>query len=324
MTETNEHAVYAKQADGPEPDPPENEAALRLKDVHKRYGSAQALSGLNLNVTEGDIYGLLGRNGAGKSTALRIAMGLTKANHGTVEIFGHQLRRGDTGTKQAIGYVAQEQVFYEWMTANSIGRFVSGFYPTWDDGEYLRLLHLLEIPTDRKIRTFSGGTHAKLALALALAHRPRLLLLDEPTAGMDPVARREFIEIIHDQAERAHRTTIFSSHLIDEVELAADTVGIVHQGRMLYQGALDGLRTRSRVFVHAAEGGLHPVFPAIDHTISTGLEVLQDRTYRGERRLVLMADDPSRLERLDVGGWRAITPSLEDTFVAMVTRSVDL
>ena len=128
--------------------------ALRIRDLHKRYGSVRALRGLELGVKQGEVFGLLGRNGAGKSTALHIAMGITPADEGSIELFGEPVRSGDPAPKRLIGYVAQEQSFYEWMTATSIGAFVAGFYPTWDEAHYKRLLDLLELPTQQKIAGF--------------------------------------------------------------------------------------------------------------------------------------------------------------------------
>jgi ABC-2 type transport system ATP-binding protein len=217
-----------------------------LRGLRKRYGAVEALRGLDLQVAPGQVYGFLGRNGAGKSTALRIIMGITRPSGGEVVLFGRPQRGEDPLVRRRIGYVAQEQAFYPWMTPVSLGRFVSGFYPGWDDAEYRRLLGLLEIPAGQRIQTFSGGTHAKLALAVALAHRPELLVLDEPTAGMDAVARREFLELVRLQAQRTGRATLFSSHLIDEVELAADTVGIIDGGRMLWQGPAPALQAQFR------------------------------------------------------------------------------
>jgi ABC-2 type transport system ATP-binding protein len=284
--------------------------ALHLGGLRKTYGGVDALAGLDMRVREGEVYGLLGRNGAGKSTALRIAMGITRASQGEVALFGQRIKPGDTLAKRAIGYVAQEQSFYGWMTARSIGRFVSGFYPGWDDDEYVRLLDLLELPAQRRLDGFSGGMRAKLALALALAHRPRLLLLDEPTAGMDPVARREFIEIVRDHAQRTQRTTVFSSHLIDEVELAADTVGIVHEGAMLYEGSVASLRASIRSFSHPLVDGIAPTLPGVDGQPLPGIQVLQDRIYAGERQLILRGASPQAL--------------LAIAFVAMVSRAVSL
>ena len=284
---------------------------VALRGLSKRYGAVEALRGLDLTVERGQVYGFLGRNGAGKSTALRVIMGITQPSGGQVSLFGRLLHGEDPAVRRRIGYVAQEQNFYGWMTPLRLGQFVAGFYPTWDDVEYRRLLALLEVPADRRIQTFSGGNHAKLALAVALAHRPELLVLDEPTAGMDAVARREFLELVRAQAQRAGRTTLFSSHLIDEVELAADTVGIVDGGRMLWEGPPAALQHQVR--------RLRP--PAPDATLA-GVQVLEDRQEPEGRTLLVRAADPEVFAVLAAEGWEVSAASLEDIFVALVRRPI--
>jgi ABC-2 type transport system ATP-binding protein len=286
------------------------EAVVALRGLVKRYGAVEALRGLDLTVGPGQVYGFLGRNGAGKSTALRVIMGITHASAGQVLLFGQPLAREDPAVRRRIGYVAQEQSFYGWMTPLRLGRFVAGFYPSWDDAEYRRLLALLEVPADRRIQAFSGGNHAKLALAVALAHRPELLVLDEPTAGMDAVARREFLELVRTQAQRDGRTTLFSSHLIDEVELAADTIGIVDGGRMLWEGPPGELQRQARRLRGAT------VTPLPD-----GLRILEDRQDPQGRTLLVHAD-PALLEALAPEGWEVTLPSLEDIFVALVRKPI--
>lgn len=296
---------------------------LRLDQIHKRYGDVRALDGLDLTVDEGEVYGFLGRNGAGKSTALQIIMGITLPNSGEITLFDARIKGDDPTNRQHVGYVAQEQHFYEWMTAQRIGKFVSGFYPTWDDAEYQRLLRLLEVPIDRKILGFSGGMRANLALSLALAHRPRLLLLDEPTAGMDAVSRREFIDIVRDEAMRSQRTTLFSSHLIDEVELAADKVGILVEGCMHYEGSLDALRSSVKRFVNLVETSGEPLPPPAA-LVSTG-HVLSDRVREGRRELTVRFPTNNLQEPIpQADTWSVEQPSLEDIFVAMVTKTVSL
>jgi ABC-2 type transport system ATP-binding protein len=298
---------------------------LEIRDLKKRYGRIEALRGLDLTVNEGEVYGFLGRNGAGKTTTIRILMGITNATSGEILVFGERLGRDPVKIRQKIGYVAQEQNFYPWMTPVTIGRFVRGFFPTWDDAEYARLLGAMELPLDRKIGTFSGGMRAKLALGLALAHRPHLLLLDEPTAGLDPVARREFVEMVREQAERTGRTTFFSSHILDEVERAADRVGIVDDGRMKYQGPLAELSAEIRILKHAAtsvseSGIVHVTIPELPPAVAVGgFLVLQDRVRHGEREVVVRG---SRWDDVLAGapGWTLEPLSLEDIFVEMVSK----
>jgi len=220
--------------------------AIRLTDLRVRYGRVLALDGLSLTVAGGEIYGLLGRNGAGKTTTLRVLMGIVGADGGTIELNGQPMKRVSVATKRGMGYVSQEQNFYPWMTALQLGRFVAAFYPTWDDDEYARLLRVLDVPPDRRSGVLSGGTRTKLGLALALAPRPPLLLLDEPTAGLDPVARREFNDLVAKMAAERGTTVFLSSHLVDDVEDIATRVGIVQAGRMSIEGRVDELRERVR------------------------------------------------------------------------------
>src|SRR5690606_1888349 len=158
---------------------------LDARGLHKSYGRVRALSGLDLTVGRCEVYGFLGRSGAGKSTTSRVLMGITRVDRGEVRLFGLPARGGHVKLRERIGYVAQEQSFYGWMSARTLGRFVGGFYPTWSGDEFERRCRHLEIPLDRKVQGFSGGMKMKLALCLALAHRPELLILDEPTAGLD-------------------------------------------------------------------------------------------------------------------------------------------
>ena len=301
------------------------EPVLEIRSLVKRYGSVEALAGLDLQVHRGEVFGFLGRNGAGKSTTIRIVMGITRATSGSLKLFGQ--RGSPIAERQRIGYVAQEQNFYGWMTPTSLGRFVRGFYPTWDDAAFASLVGNLDLPAGRKIRTFSGGMKVKLALALALAHHPDLLVLDEPTAGLDPVARREFLEMVRDEAERSGRTTFFSTHLIDEIELAAHRVGIVDDGRTRYQGTVDDLAARvRRLSIPRVESSDVPdgppevTLPAA-LTDSAGWRILQDRVRSGRREVVVEADDPSRFDELYPSyGWRVEELPLEEIFIEMVRK----
>jgi len=215
--------------------------ALRLTEVRRRFGKAVALDGLSLSVQQGEIYGFLGRNGAGKTTTLRILTGVLHADAGTIEVLGQQLSRVPVELKRRIGSVSQEQHFYPWMTGRELGRFVAGFYPTWDQLEFERLAKVLDVALDKRAAELSGGTRTKLGLALALAPRPELLLLDEPTTGLDPVARREFNDLVSAIVKERGCTAFLSSHLVDEVQQVAHRVGIIHSGKMRIEGEVPWL-----------------------------------------------------------------------------------
>lgn len=294
---------------------------VAMRAVVKRYGAVEALRGLDLDVPPGCVYGFLGRNGAGKSTALRIIMGITRATAGEVRLFGGEPGGDEAAVRRRIGYVAQEQAFYGWMTPVTLGRFVAGFYPTWDGGEYDRLLALLDLPRDRRVQTFSGGMNAKLALALALAHRPELLVLDEPTAGMDAVTRREFLALVRGQSRSAGRATLFSSHLIDEVEMAADVIGIVEGGRTLWEGPPGDLQRQLRSVRYAGPADEAPPLDGMLTQVPS-LSVIDDHTDAGRRTITVRAEDPTAFDALAhvPPGWQVVVPTLEDAFVALVHR----
>jgi ABC-2 type transport system ATP-binding protein len=242
---------------------PAPEVLLRTHGLSRSFGRVKAVDSLELELRRGEVYGFLGRNGAGKTTTLRMLMGVLRPDAGEVELLGRRARRVDLAQKRELGYVSQEQTFYPWMTAAQLGRFVGDFYPTWDAAEFSRLLTLLDVPADRRAAQLSGGTRMKLGLALALAHRPALLLLDEPTAGLDPVARREFLDIVAHRVQQTGQTVLFSSHLLSEVEQVAHRVGILHDGRLRYQGTLAALRESVRRVTLPPDVPLPPGFTPV-------------------------------------------------------------
>lgn len=221
-------------------------SAIKIDHITHHFGKVLALNDLSLNVKQGEIYGFLGRNGAGKTTTLKMLMGILRPDTGMIELLGQQLKHVPVVLKQRIGYVSQEPTYYPWMTAFELGRFVGSFYPKWDAAEFLRLLRLLDVPTDRRSSEMSGGTRTKLGLALALAPRPELLLLDEPTTGLDPVARSEFNDQLMALQREQDTTVLFSSHLVGEVEQLAQRVGIVQAGHMRFEGEIALLRSTVR------------------------------------------------------------------------------
>jgi ABC-2 type transport system ATP-binding protein len=317
----------------PADEPVERAPVLRTNGLTRSFGAVRAVDGLDLTVSEGEVYGFLGVNGAGKTTTIRMLMGIIKPDAGDLELLGQRARRTTIRQKQSIGYVSQEQTFYPWMTCRALGWFVGGLYPTWDAAEFDRLLRVLDLPPDRKASQLSGGMRVKLALALALAPRPALLILDEPTSGLDPVARREFLELIHRQARLHRRTTFFSSHLINEVERVADRVGIIHQGRMRYEGDLETLRASVRqvrlsdtppvIAAAPADPALPPVIApsaSAAFVVPPEFELLRDETRDGFRTLILQAP-PEAWEALELEGAEVNRLSVEDIFIALVGSS---
>lgn len=279
---------------------------IAFRDVHKHFARLQVLNGLELAIDAGEIYGFLGRNGAGKSTAIRALLGMQPIDRGEIRLFGQPIARHRVALRQRIGYVAQEQRMHAWMTPRHLGRFLQGLYPRWDDGLYTRLLRRFELPSGRRLGSFSGGMKAQLALSVALSSQPELLVLDEPTAGMDPVARHEFFDLVRWQLREAGTTVFFSTHLVDEVDHLASRVGIIDHGRMIYDGTLPGLGNGMQAYL--ARDHVDPPL-----TVPPG-RVLLNTTRRGRRFVVVESGTPATDP-----AWQRASLTLEDMFVARVS-----
>jgi len=292
---------------------------IALDNVCKQYGSLEVLTGLSLQVNKGEVYGFLGRNGAGKSTAIRMMMGITKISSGSIHLFGEPIGSNVIATRQRIGYVAQEQHFYPWMTPKNLAKFVRGFYPKWDQARYEHLLSLFELPVARKLGNFSGGMKAKLALTTALATQPECLILDEPTAGMDPVARREFLDLVSEEARQVDATIFFSTHLIDDIEAIADRIGIVESGKTVYEGALAPLS--NSIATYSIDLALYKPGDVPGDFVHGTASVLQDKVRHGRHHLVLHFPRGVPRSPMLAHGWREDAMTLEDVFIAVVAKS---
>lgn len=211
--------------------------AIRARGLSFGFGRKPVLDGLDLSVPRGAIYGLLGRNGAGKTTALKLLMGILKPRRGTIGLDGTEVDRVTWKMRRRIGYVSQEQHFYRWMRVRALGAFVGGHYPSWDVAEFETLLVRFMIEPSKRVGELSTGSKMKLAMALALAHRPPVLILDEPTAGVDPVTRKEILDTLSERAAQPDGpTVILSTHNLFEIVNASTWVGILHGGRLRHEG----------------------------------------------------------------------------------------
>ncbi|MBI4867703.1 MAG: ABC transporter ATP-binding protein [Candidatus Wallbacteria bacterium] len=289
--------------------------AIETRGLVKGYASGRpAVNGLDMYVPEGCVYGFLGRNGAGKTTTIKVLMGLHPRDGGEVRVLS-----SDPGERRAemlasIGYVSERQQLYEYMRTREMVEFSGGFYPGHDAAHARELLEKFGIEPEKRVRELSRGMLAKLCLVLALAHRPRLLILDEPTSGLDAVVRREFLESIVEVIAQEGRTVFFSTHIIEEVERVADRIGVVREGKMVYEGELDRLKETTRrvrlSFEDAAPGELD--LPGVVRARREGNELtltvrdFDERAFEG------------RLAALAVRG-RAVEPlTLEEIFVDLV------
>lgn len=222
--------------------------AFVTRAVRKSFpGGVLALDGFDLSVPAGSFFGLLGRNGAGKTTALRILMGLLRPDSGESRILGADMREASREHRARVAYVAQLPRLYGRLSTAEHSRLLSRFYPRWDAALARELARRFEVDWERKFARLSGGEQRKAAVLLAFAARPAALVLDEPGAGLDPVARRELIDVLVDLLDRREGcSVVLSTHLTHDVERLAEHVGILHAGRMLRAEPLDRLKERIR------------------------------------------------------------------------------
>jgi ABC-2 type transport system ATP-binding protein len=224
-----------------------NDTVIEVERLSRRFGDNLALDDLSLRVPRGSVFGIVGANGAGKTTLLRHFLGLLRPQTGSVRVLGGDPIADPRGVLSRVGYLSEENDLPPWMRLHELLRYVRAFYPTWDDrfAEELRLAFALE--PHARIRELSRGQKARAGLLVALAHRPELLILDEPSTGLDPLARRDILAAVLRTVAQEGRTVVFSSHLLDEVERVSDHVALIDRGRIVVQGQLDDVRSAHRV-----------------------------------------------------------------------------
>jgi ABC-2 type transport system ATP-binding protein len=222
-------------------------SVIETQDLRKNYGTHHAVRGLNLHVPAGSICAFLGQNGAGKSSTLRMLLGMAHPTSGTGHIFGLRIDNEQDSLKirQRAAFVAEDKRLYDYMTVAEIIRFTRSFFPNWRSDLEARLLDQFELPLDRKIRKLSKGMRTKLALLLGFARGSELLILDEPTEGLDPVAIEEVLQIIVSLVLDG-ATIFFSSHQIAEVEQIADHVLMIHRGQLVLDAPMDQVKEQYR------------------------------------------------------------------------------
>ena len=196
----------------------------------KYYDRRRVVDSLELRVPQGSVYGLLGRNAAGKSTVIKMLLGMVHPDYGRAEVFGEDALRLRPETRARIAYLAEGHPLYRWMTVGEAVRFTRPFYSTWNGPLLEQILDHFGLPRKAKIKRLSNGERAQVSLALAVAADPELLILDDPTLGLDTVVRRDFLESLIQIIQRRGRTILFSSHILGDVERVADRIGILVDG----------------------------------------------------------------------------------------------
>lgn len=223
------------------------DALVDVAGLTRRFGARTALDGVTVSMQPGAVHGLIGVNGAGKTTLIKHLLGLLRAESGTVRVFGLDPVAEPVAVLSRIGYLSEENDLPGWMRVDELIRYSRAFYPAWDDSYAEELRQAFALDPAATVKTLSRGQKARLGLLLALAFRPPLLVLDEPSSGLDPVVRRDIVGAVIRSVADEGRTVLFSSHLLDEVEEVADHVTMIDHGRILVSGAQAAVREAHRV-----------------------------------------------------------------------------
>lgn len=289
--------------------------AIEIHQVSKSYPGKRALDRLSLTVPAGAIFALLGDNGAGKSTTIRILNGLTPPDTGWARILGHDAWKDASLLRRYIGYVPERPKYYDWMNVSEIGWFTSGFQERGYLDRYLDLTEQFLLDPRARLSTLSKGQYAKVGLALALAIEPEVLILDEPTSGLDLLVRREFLSSMVRLAGEG-RTILICSHQVAEIERIASHVAFLHGGKVLLTSTMEGLRERL-VRVRLRCVGFRPVAPLL------GM-VLQEQNVGGKWQVILREPNREALDQLrdnpDVHDYEEMPLTLEEAYVALFAR----
>ncbi|HEY0980686.1 ABC transporter ATP-binding protein [Schlesneria sp.] len=224
------------------------DSVITINSLKKAFGSRQVLTGVDLDVPAGAIVGLVGTNGSGKSTLIKCLLGLLRKTSGTVSLFGEDSWNLSASAKSRLGYVPQTVRLYPWMKVKHIVAYTSSFYEDWDEQWAATLLDRWELPLEHRIGPLSPGQLQKLALVLALGYRPELLILDEPVASLDPVARRGFLRSLLELCQENEHTILFSTHITSDLERVASHLAILKEGQIALFDELDNVKDQVKRF----------------------------------------------------------------------------
>jgi ABC-2 type transport system ATP-binding protein len=224
---------------------------ISVSGLTRRFGTTTALASVSLSLPRGAVYGLVGANGAGKTTLIKHILGLLRAESGSVRVFGLDPVAEPVAVLSRIGYLSEENDIPGWMRVDELMRYTSAFYPAWDEAYAEELRRAFALDPAAKVKTLSKGQKARAGLLIALAYRPELLVLDEPSSGLDPIVRRDILGAVMRTIADEGRTVLFSSHLLEEVEQVADHVTMIHQGTIVLSAPLDVIRQSHRSLAEA-------------------------------------------------------------------------
>lgn len=287
---------------------------IEIQGLSRRFGANDALSDVTLAIPRGVVFGLVGANGAGKTTLIRHVMGLLRPQRGSVAVFGLDPVANPTSVLARVGYLSELNELPDWMRLEELIAFTRSFYPTWD-GSYVHTLEQqFELEPRSRIKDLSKGQRARVGLLLALASRPELLVLDEPSSGLDPLVRRDILVAVIETVVQDGRTVLFSSHFLDEVERLADSVAIIDGGRIIQNEPVDRLKSLYLRLVLRFDDPLAAPPPAAGFFNWQGGGCNWSAYFRGS-----VHEAERRCSELQARLVEAITPSLNDLFVALVS-----
>jgi ABC-2 type transport system ATP-binding protein len=230
---------------------------LQVKNLYKSFGRNQVLSDFNMSLKKRKVYGLLGKNGEGKTTLIRIIMGIIPGDRGTILFKGNEIKFNQPSYKKEVGYIPEESVFFGWMTIKELMAFNSSFYPKWNAQKAREFLDRFELDEKFRIKNLSRGMKLKLGLIVALAAEPELLILDDPTSGMDVPTRRDFLKGLIREILEEGTSILFSSHLVHELEGIIDHLGILHDGKLILEDNFEQVKNNAKK-VHLVFDGSVP------------------------------------------------------------------
>ncbi|MDR3621327.1 MAG: ABC transporter ATP-binding protein [Paludisphaera borealis] len=289
------------------------DGVIEVSGLSRRFGRSLALDGVQLEVPRGLVFGLVGENGAGKTTLIKHLLGLYRAQTGTVRVLGGDPVTQPIEVLSRIGYLSEDRDLPDWMRISELLNYLRAFYPTWDVALADRLRNDFDLDPKARIKSLSQGQRARVGLVGALAYRPDLLVLDEPSTGLDPIVRRDILAAIIRTIAEEGRTVFFSSHLLDEVERVADSVALIDRGRIVLSGPLDEIkRSHRRLTLRFDEPQPQP--PALAGT------VVCDGFGRDWTAVCPGPIEAVAMQAAGLGG-RIVedqTPSLDEIFVAQV------
>lgn len=295
-----------------------SEFAIETRHLTRYFGAKRVVYDLNLSVPRGSIFGFLGRNGSGKTTTLRMILGLLAPTWGGSTILGFDSRRLPAEARARIGYLAEGHPIHGWMRVKDARAYQSGFYPRWNDRLFHSVLEFFRVDPKTRARNMSRGERAGLCLAVTLAPEPDLLILDDPAIGLDPVARRSLLEAMVLATRKSDRTIIFSSHLLADIERMADHIAVLDYSVLRAQCSLETFRSCVQQFVLDFEGQV-PELPHIRGLIQCVPRARQLRltfvNVTGETRQILQSLGASRTEEVPV--------ALEDAFISYMGGSLE-